>query len=261
MLKRRLIPKLQLRASAVHRVQRQVLVTTVRFAETIEVGDPVSQAKIYESQVVDELIFVDLDAARERRMPNLSVVRLAAAEVFMPFCVGGGVSTVAEIGELVSGGADKVALNTAAVDDPALLTRAAEAFGSQCVVLSIDARSTADGRWEVVTHGGAIGTGIDVATWAAHGEAAGAGEILLTSIDRDGTRRGLDTDLTRAVVAAVSVPVITSGGCGTAAHFVEGFQAGADAVSSGTYFSFRDENPMQTRSQIRNAGFEIRMHT
>jgi cyclase len=237
-------------------------VTTVGFREFIEVGDPVSQARIYEAQAVDELIFVDLDAARERRLADVSVVERAAEEVFMPFCVGGGVTTVDDFRRLLGSGADKVSVNTAALDDPLLLHRAAEAFGSQCVVLSIDVRRAADGAYSLYSHGGSVASPRSVVEWAQEGEALGAGEILLTSIDRDGSGLGLDIDLTRSVVDAVSVPVIASGGCGRASHFVDGFvDGGADAVSSGTYFSFRDQNPMQTRSQIRNAGVDIRFLT
>lgn len=262
MLKQRIIPKLQLKRSAVRPTQSPVLVTTVQFRDVVEVGDPVSQAKIYESQAVDELILIDLDAARERRTPDLSVLREAAEEVFMPFCVGGGVSTVDEFGLLLSQGADKVVLNTAAVEDPALLTRAAETHGTQCVVLAIDAARSDEGRFIVHTHGGSRSSDLDAHEWASTAEQLGAGEILVTSIDRDGTRSGLDIELLRSVVGAVSVPVIASGGCGRASDFVDGFlDGGADAVASGTYFSFRDENPMQTRSQIRNAGVNIRMHT
>ena len=238
-----------------------VLVTTVRFDHVAEIGEPVSQARVYQAQAVDELIFLDLDASHHDRGALLDVVRSAAQEVFMPFTVGGGVRTVHDVGLLLRNGADKISVNSAAVETPELISEAAEAFGSQCVVLSIDVRSV-NGIPEVWTFGGTKPTGLHPADWAARGEALGAGEILITSIDHDGMRCGLDVDLVRRIREAVTVPVIASGGCGKASHFVDGFlQGGADAVASGTYFSFRDENPMQTRSQIRNHGIPIRFET
>lgn len=261
MLKRRLIPKLQLKARRVGRSERMVLVTTVRFQEIIEIGDPVSQAKIYESQAADELIFVDLDASAHNRAPMVEIVRRAAEEIFMPITVGGGVRSLADFRNLLSNGADKVSINTAAVETPDLINQASQAFGAQCVVLSIDYRRRQDGTYRVWTRGGKVETEWDPVSWAVEAERRQAGEILLTSIERDGTRTGLDVELTRRVAEQVSVPVITSGGCGLAAHFVEGFRAGADAVSAGTFFCFKDQSPMQTRAHIRNAGVPIRLHT
>jgi len=239
-----------------------VLVTTIRFSEVIEVGDPVSQAKIYEAQAVDELIFLDLDASSENRQNMTDVLSRAAEEVFMPITVGGGVRSLEDFRSLLSSGADKVSINTYAVETPELITAAAQVFGAQCVVLSIDYRRKDADRYYVFIRNGKVQINLDPVEWAVEGERLGAGEILLTSIDRDGTRSGLDVDLTRRVAESVSIPVITSGGCGVAAHFSEGFIAGkADAVSAGTYFCFKDESPMQTRAQIRNAGVPIRMHT
>jgi cyclase len=239
-----------------------VLVTTQRFSEVIEVGDPVSQARIYQAQAADELIFLDLDAWRSERDPSVDVVRVAAEEIFMPFTVGGGVRSLDHIRRLLSNGADKVSINTAAVDDPAFISAAANQFGSQCITLSIDYRIGPDGSYRVWSRGGTSPTELDPVRWAAEGEDRGAGEILLTSIERDGTRRGLDLQLTAAVTSSVGVPVITGGGCGVASDFADGFATGgADGVSAGTYFCFRDENPMQTRSQIANRGIPIRMHT
>lgn len=238
-----------------------VLVTTVRFREVIEIGDPVSQAKVYEAQAADELIFLDLDAYTDRRPTMLEVVRKAAEQISMPFTVGGGVRSVADFRTLLSNGADKVSVNSAFVENPDLIREASDLFGAQCVVLSIDFRKDADGKHYVWTHGGKVKTTLDPVAWAIEGEARGVGEILLTAIDRDGTRSGLDVALTRRVVESVSIPVITSGGCGLAAHFIDGFRLGkADAVSAGTYFCFKDENPMQTRAQINNAGIPIRLH-
>jgi imidazole glycerol-phosphate synthase subunit HisF len=262
MLKRRLIPKLQMKESRRGARARMVLVTTIQFRDVIEIGDPVSQAKIYEAQAADELIFLDLDASSEHRDTMIDVVRRAAEELFIPFTVGGGVRSVADFRTLLSNGADKVSINTAAVENPDLIRAASEAFGAQCVVLSIDYRQEPSGGRRVYTHGGKTPTEWDPVEWAAEGERLGAGEILLTSIDRDGTRAGLELDVTRQVAERVAIPVITSGGCGLSAHFVEGFtRGGADAISAGTYFCFKDENPMQTRSRVKNAGIQIRLHT
>ena len=262
MLKRRLIPKLQMKRSRFGTSTRMVLVTTIQFGEAIEIGDPVSQAKIYEAQAADELVFLDLDASTDNRETIIEVVRQAAEQIFMPFTVGGGVRSIADFRRLLSNGADKVSINTAAVETPDLINEAADVFGAQCVVLSIDYRRESGGKYRVWTRGGRIKTDFDPRAWAIEGEKRGAGEILLTSIDRDGTRQGLDIELTRRVAESVSVPVITAGGCGAAVHFVEGFQQGkADAIAAGTYFCFKDENPMQTRAQIKNAGIPIRLHT
>lgn len=262
MIKRRLIPKLQLKASRFGASTRMVLVTTLRFSKVIEVGDPISQAKIYEAQAADELIFLHLDASPDNREAEIDVIRRAAEQIFMPFTVGGGVRSVADFRRLLANGADKVSINTAAVQTSRLINEASNAFGSQCVVLSIDYRRLENGHYRVFINGGKVQTDWDPVEWAIEGEKRGAGEVLLTSIDRDGTRSGLDIDLTRRVADNVSIPVITSGGCGMTAHFIEGFLDGkADAVSAGTYFCFKDENPMQTRSQIKNAGVPIRLHT
>jgi len=260
--KKRLIPKLQMKATSFGSSRSMVLVTTVNFREVLEIGDPVSQAKIYQAQFADELVFLDLDASAENRKTVVEVIRNAAQEIFMPITVGGGVKSVADFRELLSNGADKVSVNTACVEDPDLINKASEVFGAQCVVLSIDYRKADNGEYLVWTHGGKIETQLDPLEWAKEGERRGAGEILLTSIDRDGTRQGLDLEMTMRIAESVAVPVITSGGCGLASHFVEGFLAGkADAVSAGTYFCFKDENPMQTRSRIRNAGIPIRLLT
>ena len=261
MLKRRLIPKLQIRTLPFGERLRPVLVTTRQFGDFIEIGDPVSQARIYEAQAADELIIVDLDASVDNRKTLVDVVKKAAEVIFMPFTVGGGVRSVADFVTLLSNGADKVSINTAAVEKPDLIDEAAATLGSQCVVLSIDYRRNAGGQYRVWTRGGRGETGLDPVVWAREGESRGAGEILLTSIERDGTRSGIDVEMTRRVAESVSIPVITSGGCGLASHFVAGFLEGkADAVSAGTYFCFKDENTMQVRSHIKNAGVPIRLH-
>lgn len=239
-----------------------VLVTTVGFDTTIEIGDPVSQAKIYEAQAADELIFVDLDATSENRPPDIAVIRKAAEELCTPLTIGGGVRSIDDFSTLLQSGADKIAINAAAISNPSLITAAATKFGAQCVVVSIDFRKDSSGVYRVWTHGGTIRTELDPVAWASQVQLLGAGEILLTSIDRDGSRAGLDCDLVRRVVQAVTIPVIASGGCGLASHFVDGFLLGrADAISAGTFFCFKDENPMQARSQIANAGIPIRLNT
>ena len=261
MLKRRLIPKLQLKQSRFGSTPRMVLVTTIRFNEVIEIGDPISQAKIYEAQAADELIFLDLDASSENRETLINVVKQASEEIFMPFTVGGGVRNKDDFRKLLANGADKVSINTGAVEKPDMIREVSDIFGAQCVVLSIDYRSNGNHESWVWIKGGKEKTPLNPVQWAIEGEKRGAGEILLTSIDHDGTRRGLDLETARKVTSAVSIPVILSGGCGLTSHFIEGFiQGKADGISAGTYFCFKDENPMQTRSQISNAGIPIRMH-
>jgi len=185
-----------------------------------------------------------------------------AQEIFMPITVGGGVRSIKDFRKLLSNGADKVSINTAAVENPEFITEASDIFGAQCVVLSIDYSRKGRKKPRVLINGGRVETDLDPVEWAKTGEEKGAGEILLTNIDRDGTRNGLDLDISRQISELVEIPIILSGGCGLAKHFVEGFQQGcADAVSAGTYFCFRDEPPMQIRSQIKNAGIPIRLHT
>lgn len=260
MLRRRLIPKLQLKRAGFGSGEFRVLVTTTRFDTVSEIGDPVSQARIYESQAADELICVDLDATHDQQLCSVDVIRRIAENVCMPITVGGGVKSVDDFRLLLENGADKVTINSSALADPELITEASNRFGAQCVVVSIDFQKSPDGRSRVYSHGGKRETRHDVISWALEAERRGAGEILLTSIDRDGTREGLDLELTREVVSRVSIPVVTSGGCGSAQHFIDGFtRGGADGVAAGTYFCFKDENPMQTRSQIANAGIPIRL--
>jgi imidazole glycerol-phosphate synthase subunit HisF len=262
MLKRRLIPKLQLKAVQMGGRERMALVTTVGFDHVVEIGDPISQAKIYQAQAADELIFVDLDATHHQRGAMVNVVRKAAEQIFMPITVGGGVQSVEDIRLMLQNGADKVSINTAAVHRQGFIEEASSMFGAQCVVVSIDFRRQADGGALVYTHGGRQATSLDAVAWAVEVERRGAGEILLTSIDRDGSHQGLDLEITRQVTSAVRIPVIAAGGCGLASHFSDGFLlGGADAVSAGTFFCHKDQNPMQTRAHIRNAGIPIRLHT
>lgn len=258
---RRLIPKLQLKSRMIGTSRRMVLVTTTRFGEVKEIGDPISQAKIYEDQAADELILIDLDATAESRLIMPELVERLSSEVCMPLTVGGGVKSIEDFRTLLLSGADKVAMNSAAFHTPELISEAAKSFGEQCVVVSIDYRRASDGTYQVWTNAGTHPTGLDPVSLALKCELAGAGEILLTSIDRDGTRQGLDIEMTRRVTQRLTIPVVTSGGCGLASHFVEGFLEGnADGVASGTYFCFKDENPMQCRSQIKNANIPIRLH-
>jgi len=260
MLQKRLIPKLQLRKSSIN--SQMVLVTTVKFDKTIEIGNPVSQAKIFEAQNADELIFLDLDATYDNRPSMIEVIRRASQEIFMPFTVGGGIQSMSAISTLLSNGADKVCINSQAVKKPSFITEASNYFGAQCVVLSIDYNKNLNGQYKVFINGGKVETQLSPIEWAKQGEELGAGEILITSIEKDGTSQGLDIEMTRRISEAVGIPVITAGGCGQAKHFIEGLQNGkADGVSAGTFFCFKDQNPMQTRAQIRNSGIPIRLVT
>ncbi len=233
MLAKRIIPCLDIRDGRV--------VKGVRFVNLRDAGDPVEQAKRYEAEGADELVFLDISATPEGRATTVELVARVAAEVFMPFTVGGGIRTVEDIRRLLLAGADKVSVNSAAVRNPDLLTQAAERFGSQCIVLAIDAKRVSQPgeppRWEVYINAGQVPTGLDAVAWAVEGVRRGAGEILLTSIDADGTLQGYDLELTRAVAQAVSVPVIASGGAGKPEHFAQVLtQAGADAALAASLF-------------------------
>lgn len=263
MVKKRLIPKLLIKHRPLGRTVRPVLVTTRGYREAIDVGDAVSQAKIYEAQLADELIVLNIDGTPIRDDEvMLSLIGRLASETFMPLAVGGGVRSIEDFGTLLECGADKVSINTAAIDEPGLVTAAAHRFGAQCVVVSIDFRTLDDGRLAVMRDHAATPTDKSLVSWAREVVDRGAGELLLTDADRDGTGGGLNWQAARAVAEAVPVPVIVSGGCGLAEHFAEGFRlGGAEGVAAGTFFCFRDQNPMQTRAHIRNAGVPIRMET
>jgi cyclase len=239
-----------------------VLVITKRFKEVTEIGDPVSQAKIYEAQAADELIFINIDRT-DKDIDKLSkIIHKVSEEIFMPVTVGGGVRTDEHFRTLLSNGADKISINTIAVQDPSFITLTSERYGAQCVVVSIDYKKEADGNYRVYINCGSEKTELEPVEWAVEAEKRGAGEILFSSIDNDGMRIGLDIEITKKVSEAVKIPVITSGGCGLAQHFSQGFIEGkADAVAAGSFFAHRDQNFMQTRSQIRNAGVLIRVHT
>jgi cyclase len=250
MLAKRLIPCLD--------VDRGRVVKGVRFVALRDAGDPVECASRYDAEGADELVFLDITASAEARPIVLDMVRRVADTVFLPFSVGGGVRSVDDADALLQAGADKVAVNTAAVREPALLDRLARRFGSQAVVLAIDARRR-DGGFEVVTHGGRTATGRDAVAWAREGAERGAGEVLLTSMDRDGTRDGYDIALTRAAAEAVPVPVVASGGCGSVEHMVEALGAGgASAALAASLFHFGELRIADARARLRDAGIEVR---
>ncbi len=259
MVKRRLIPKLLLRSMTFGNSERMVLVTTVNYDKNINAGDPVSQAKIYEAQSADELIFLNINATTENKNLVLNIIRKVSEEIFMPITIGGGVKELSDFRDLLSNGADKVSINTQAVLDPSFITSASEKFGAQCVVVSIDYKKI-HGNNKVFIKNGKTETALEPVAWAIEAERLGAGEILITSIDKDGTQTGLDIDIVAEISRSVKIPVIASGGCGLASHFIDGFKAGADAVSAGTFFCFKDQSPIQTRSHISTAGIPIRLH-
>ena len=250
MFKVRVIPCLDVKDGRV--------VKGVKFVDLIDAGDPVAAAIAYDAAGADELTFLDITASHENRDTMFDVVRRTAEACFMPLTVGGGVRTVDDIRKLLTSGADKVSMNSAAVADPALVTRGAEAFGSQAIVVAIDARRAGDG-WEVFTHGGRRGTGIDAVEWAAQMQARGAGEILLTSMDRDGTKSGFDLALTRKVADGLRIPVIASGGVGTLDHLVEGIREGhATAVLAASIFHFGTYTIGQAKAALAEAGIPVR---
>src|SRR5580692_2502826 len=239
------------------------VVKGVNFRDLRDAGDPVELASFYDAEGADELTFLDITASSGGRDTMYDVVRRTAEQVFIPLTVGGGVRSVADVDRLLRAGADKVSLNTAAVARPELLGEAAQRFGSQCVVLSVDARRLPGqpSGFEVTTHGGRTGTGIDAVDWAQRGVQLGAGEILLNSMDADGTTVGFDLELIRAVRAAVTVPVIASGGAGTLAHFAPAVDAGADAVLAASVFHFGTLRIGQVKNALRGAGHPVRLQS
>lgn len=251
MLAKRIIPCLD--------VDRGRVVKGVRFKNLVDAGDPVEVAKIYEEQEADELVFLDITASAEDRRITIEVVKRVAEEVFMPFTVGGGVSSLEDMRRLLEAGADKVSINTAAVKNPQLVYEGAKRFGSQCIVVAIDARRRGS-SWEVYIHGGRTPTGMDAIEWAKRVESLGAGEILLTSMDRDGTKTGYDIELTKAVVSSVNIPVIASGGAGSMEHFYEVFsKANADAALAASLFHFREMSIPELKSYLISRALPIRL--
>jgi len=251
MLAKRLVPCLD--------VDRGRVVKGVRFVSLRDAGDPVECAVRYDAEGADELVFLDITASADARPIVIDMVRRVADAVFLPFTVGGGVRSVEDADALLRAGADKVAVNTAAVDDPALVERLALRFGSQAVVLAVDARGRDAGAWEVYVHGGRTPMGRDAVAWAREGAERGAGEILLTSMDRDGTKDGFDIALTRAVADAVSVPVVASGGCGTVEHMAAALTEGrASAALAASVFHFGEIRIPDAKARLRASGVEVR---
>ena len=236
------------------------VVKGTNFVGLRDAGDPVERAAAYDREGADELVFLDITASFEERKAMLDVIRKTAGEVFMPLTVGGGISSVEDIRNALRAGADKTSLNSAAVKNPQLLAEGAKLFGSQCIVLAIDARRVADHKWEVYVQGGRKPTGIDAVEWAKQGVALGAGEILLTSMDADGTKNGYDIELTKAITSVVNVPVIASGGAGKLEDFYDVLvEGGADAVLAASLFHYKELSIAQVKEYLYERGIEVRM--
>jgi cyclase len=250
MLKLRVIPCLDVKDGRV--------VKGVNFVSLRDAGDPVEQAAVYDAAGADELTFLDITASSDNRDTILDVVSRTAERVFLPLTVGGGIRSVADMRRLLLAGADKCSINSAAISRPDLVAEAAQKFGSQCVVVAIDARQSAPGKWEVFSHGGRQNTGLDVLDWAKRLESLGAGEILLTSMDRDGTGTGFDLALLREICNAVRLPVIASGGVGTLEHFVEGAQAGATGLLAASVFHFGTFTIAQVKAALTQVRLPVR---
>jgi len=251
MLTKRIIPCLD--------VMEGRVVKGINFLELRDAGDPVTNAKTYEEQMADELCFLDITASHEKRKTIIKVVEKVAHEVFMPLTVGGGIKKIGDIRDILLAGADKVTVNTTAVESPDFIREASEIFGSQCICVAIDAKRNGK-SFEVYTYGGRKPTGVDALEWAARAEKLGAGEILLTSMDRDGTKVGFDIRLTRAVSEAVNIPVIASGGVGTLEHLYEGFVDGkADAVLAASIFHYREFTVMDAKRYLKEKGVNVRL--
>jgi cyclase len=251
MLTRRIIPCLD--------VDKGRVVKGIRFLNLRDAGDPVELASIYDEQLADELCFLDITASYEERKTMIRVAESVAEKVFIPFTVGGGIRTIEDIRNLLNAGADKVSINTAAVKNPDFITEASERFGSQCIVVAIDAKRTSIG-FEVFTHGGRNATGIDAISWAKEVERLGAGEILLTSMDADGTKSGFDIELTKKVADAVQIPVIASGGAGSMEHFYEVFsKTGASAALAASLFHFGEISIIELKKYLKSRGIPVRI--
>lgn len=251
MLKKRIIPKFLIRGGR--------LVKGVRFHENFrEAGNPVSTAKVYDAYGVDELLFVDIDATPEQRPAGGSIIERVSEEVFMPFTVGGGIRTLEQIAALLASGADKVCINTSAVENPDFVTRAASRFGDQCIVVGIDYSRLPDGSQRVISHCGRSVTNLDPVTWAQRMQDAHAGEIMLCSIDRDGTMEGYDLDLIERACAKLDVPLIASSGAGTLQHCRDALDAGASAITISSMFLFSDHSPIKVRTYLATNGVSVR---
>lgn len=251
MLAKRIIPCLDVKEGRV--------VKGVNFVNLRDAGDPVENARFYDEQMADELVFLDITASYEKRFIMIDVVKRVAEQVFMPLTVGGGIRTLEDMRALLKAGADKVSINTAAVKNPKLISEGARAFGSQCIVVAIDAKRKGN-SWEVYIHGGRTPTGIDAVWWAKRVQELGAGEILLTSMDRDGTKEGYDIELTKAISEAVEIPVIASGGAGNLEHLYEGIVYGkADAVLAASIFHFREYTVVEAKRFLKERGVPVRL--
>ena len=251
MLAKRIIPCLDVKEGRV--------VKGVNFVNLRDAGDPVENAKIYNDEGADELVFLDITASFEKRKTMVDVVKRVAEKVFMPFTVGGGIGTLEDIRNLLTAGCDKISINTQAVKRPEFIREAADKFGTQCIVAAIDAKRKGKG-WEVYINGGRDATGLDAVEWAKKAASLGAGEILLTSMDADGTKDGYDIEITRKISEAVSIPVIASGGCGKLEHFYEALTAGkADAALAASVFHFREFSVKQVKEYLKSKGVEVRI--
>lgn len=252
MLSKRIIPCLDVKAGRV--------VKGVNFVNLIDAGDPVKVAKAYSDAGADEVVFLDITASSDERNIILDVVERTASEVFIPLTVGGGIRSIDDIRNILNAGADKISMNSAAIKDPSLINQGAERFGNQCIVVAIDAKRKPEGGFEVYIHGGRIPTGIDAVSWAKEAEKRGAGEILLTSMDCDGTKQGYDLELTRAISEAVQIPVIASGGAGTKKHFLEAFNEGkADAALAASLFHFKELEIIDLKRYLKDEGIPVRL--
>ncbi len=252
MLTKRIIPCLDVKDGRV--------VKGIKFVDLKDAGDPVACAEVYDAAGADELVFLDITASHEKRKTILEVVRQVAESVYIPFTVGGGIGTVEEIRELLRAGCDKVSINTAAIKEPDFITEASRRFGSQCIVLAVDCKKVAPNHWRVFTHGGRKETPLEAVAWALDGEKRGAGEILLTSMDRDGTKEGYDLELLQAMAKVLTIPVIASGGAGTAAHMLDAFTVGkADACLAASIFHFGEIHIRDLKKTLASGGIPIRM--
>ncbi|MFC1485276.1 imidazole glycerol phosphate synthase subunit HisF [bacterium] len=252
MLAKRIIPCLD--------IDKGRVVKGVKFVDIRDAGDPIEVAKRYEKQGADELVYLDITASHEKRAIFCDLVKRTAEQIFMPLTVGGGIRTKEDIKNLLRAGADKISLNTAAVNNPILISEGAEFFGSQCIVVAIDAKKIGNNKWEVFTHGGRTKTGLDALEWSQKAVSLGAGEILLTSMNADGTKKGYDLELTKTISNAVTVPVIASGGAGNKKHFLDVFKyANADAALAASLFHFKELEINDLKKYLKQNGIEVRL--